>query len=870
MSILNYLYLLFIEPIQLLFEVVFFYAYKATGNTMASIVVISLVINLLVLPLYKHADRLEKEQAEKKIRMKPYVDHIKATFKGDERVMMLQSCYRQNDYGFSSVLKESVSLFLQIPFFLAAYNFLSGLTLLQGVAFGPIADLGSPDSLIKIGGLCINLLPILMTLINIVSGFIYSKEGSLKDRIKLVVIASVFLVLLYNSPAGLVFYWTLNNLFSLGKNIVAALMKNRKQSKSLLPEKKDKDILPVVFLSCAVLAMLTGIMIPADVIVQNPTEMTNLYSTAPHSPLTYIGSSILIACGLFVIWVPLFVVLSKEKAKRFAMCALPAAAVIGIVNYIAFNKNFGTMSNKLIYEHSLQYGAKEMILNLLVDLAVAGVVVLVAVKFKKFIKPMMAMALLAVAILSVMRIISIELFCKGYNYSYNNTAEEINIPLTTTGQNVVVLMMDKMNGSYIPYIFNERPDVAAQFDGFTYYPNTVSVGKYTNFGTPAIFGGYDYTPDQINSRPDTPLVDKQNEALLLMPKLFSENGWETTVCDPPYANYQWIPDTSIFDEYENINAYNFSGLFNDEVPLLAKAGEELEVRLNRNLFCYGFMKSLPYALQSGIYCKGSYCYMNFAYTMTFGYNLHMQSGILESHIQEHTVLEKLDDVVSISDDPKNCFLVLANSSTHEISLLKEPEYVPAVYVDNTEYDAAHMERFTVNGVTMDMNEDDPSSCSYGSYEISMEACISLGKWFDYLRENGLYDNTRIIIVADHGNGMEQFEELLVEDLGIDAQAFNPILMVKDFNSKGFVTSDEFMTTADTPTLAFNGIIDNPVNPFTGNPVYQNIKQNGVIVYSSENNNVFFNNGSVFTDPEGFWLMVHDNIYDDENWSLYSE
>ena len=144
-------------------------------------------------------------------------------------------------------------------------------------------------------------------------------------------------------------------------------------------------------------------------------------------------------------------------------------------------------------------------------------------------------------------------------------------------------MVDKMNGSYIPYLFNERPDVASKFDGFTYYPNTVSHGEYTNFASPSLFGGYDYTPAQINSRSDVLLVEKQNEALLTMPIIFSNNGWNVSVVDPPYANYKWIPDLSIYDKYENIHAYHMSGVFNQVEPLLQDSGKDFEERLNRNL-----------------------------------------------------------------------------------------------------------------------------------------------------------------------------------------------------------------------------------------------------------------------------------------------
>ena len=196
MSFFSYLFSFFIEPLKLLFEVVFFYAYKFTGNVGVSIVIISLVINILVLPLYKRADKLEKEQREKKKSLKPWVDKIKAAFKGDERVMMLQAYYRENDYKTTGVFKESVSLLLQIPFFMAAYSFLSELKLLQGVSLGPISDLSSPDALITVGAISINALPILMTLINIVAGFIYTEKGMIKDKIKLIATALVFLILL--------------------------------------------------------------------------------------------------------------------------------------------------------------------------------------------------------------------------------------------------------------------------------------------------------------------------------------------------------------------------------------------------------------------------------------------------------------------------------------------------------------------------------------------------------------------------------------------------------------------------------------------------------------------------------------------------
>lgn len=56
-------------------------------------------------------------------------------------MMILQTYYRQNHYKPTYVLRGAISLLLEIPFFIAAYRFLSNLQLLQGASFGPIHDL---------------------------------------------------------------------------------------------------------------------------------------------------------------------------------------------------------------------------------------------------------------------------------------------------------------------------------------------------------------------------------------------------------------------------------------------------------------------------------------------------------------------------------------------------------------------------------------------------------------------------------------------------------------------------------------------------------------------------------------------------------
>ena len=49
--------------------------------------------------------------------------------------------------------------------------------------------------------------------------------------------------------------------------------------------------------------------------------------------------------------------------------------------------------------------------------------------------------------------------------------------MSKNGQNVVVIMLDRAMGEYIPYIMEEKPELKDSFSGFTYYANTLSYGQ---------------------------------------------------------------------------------------------------------------------------------------------------------------------------------------------------------------------------------------------------------------------------------------------------------------------------------------------------------------------------------------------------------
>ena len=906
MSFFTALYTLLIGPLELFFEILYSQVNRILQNPGLSIVFLSLVMNFLVLPLYKRADAMQEEERETDQRLSPTVKHIKKAFSGDERFMILQTFYRENHYKPTDALKGSVSLLLEIPFFMAAYNFLSGLPILHGASFGPIQNLGVPDGLLVIGGVAINVLPVLMTAINLVSSAIYTKGSSFKSKLQLYVMAGLFLILLYDSPSGLVFYWTLNNLFSLFKNIFMKLKNPRKifgwlasavgvagaawlfvQHPGMSQQRKLLVVLagvlcqvPAVsyyvglrrtaepaplsqknrrtFWACGVfLTVLAGMLIPAGVINASPEEFLN---TVTHeSPLLLILHSTLTAAGFFLVWFGIFYLLANDSGKKWMSYGMSALCVIAVVDFMFFGKDYGNMSADLIFD-TVPVAAQQM-LNLLVLAAAAAGMWLLWKKKQEIIRFAALTAALAAAVMSVMNMTNIHAVAAQKTEQLQQLpADRPVIPLSRDGRNVIVLMLDRGVGGFVPFLMNEKPELQEQFAGFTYYPNTISYGGCTNFGAPGLFGGYEYIPEEMNRRDTESLESKHNEALSVMPVSFLNQGFEVTVFDPPCAGYDWIPDVSIYDDYPGIHASNSMGAFRSSF-LKQDLNAQKQAQRSRNFFCYSAFKMAPVAVQPYLYDGGQYNDLSVMNGQTVD-SISRSRGFMPAFMRAYAVLENLENMTEIREGGKDTFLMMTNDTTHEPALLQEPEYVPAEFVDNTDYDAAHQDRFHLE------NDDAviENVKQMTHYHANMAAFLKVGQWLDYLREQDVYDNTRIIIVSDHGWDLGQMFNVVGHKYAHDMTSYHPILMVKDFGSTEYTVDSTFMTNADTVLLAMEGVVEDLHNPFTGKLLEDTQKQaESQHLIGTDGWDVAKNNGNTFLPDD--WFSVHDNVFDPDNWAF---
>lgn len=909
------LYTIIIAPIEMIVEWTFLFIYNrfSSLNVIYSVLGVSLVINFLALPLYNIADNLQEKERTISKSLEPRLKRIKKAFKGDEQFMMINEYYRQNNYHPLYVLRSSLSILIEIPFFIAAYHFLSHCEYLTGNSWLFFKDLGNPDELIKfsLGSkiIIISILPIIMTLINFVSGAIYCKDAPLREKLQLYGVAILFLILLYKSPSGLVIYWILNNIFSLFKNIVMKakhpkkilhyiltacffvlsimfcifksntsfnkklflfifsfvfailpyifnLLKKSKfynENISKIKETDNKQNFILFITSSLSLWILCGFLLPASVISSSPIEFSYIGLTS--SPVSYIHSSIALFFGLFVFWPFIIYKMFGKNVKNYLPIILFTITICALCNAYIFKASYVSLDTFFQIESptaNLKLPLYKSLLSILIFVCIFTILLLLKTKNKLSIASTIIFAVFIVEF--GFGIYKSSLIRKEYNYyttmhvsDSENTEIKPVYHLSKTKKNVVILFLDRAIGSFPKYIFEQFPDIKQELTGFVYYPNTLSSGGNTINGIPPLMGGYEYTSYENYINDDKLLVDKHNQALLVMPRIFSDAGYEVTFTDPSMANYVWEGDYTPFEEYPKINVSKQIGkysknYFNEKKNTIIKDPDQYT---NKHIKDFSVLQVLLPLARLPFYNTT----LTKAENNTDFYN-------------NFSSLYYLPELVDFDSD-SNTLSIIENELPHRPVLLKAPEY---------EITLNKNEEYNVNDVYKATN-----SLDLKDYNVNIASFKQVKKFIRYLKDNNVYDNTRIILVSDHGYFHSYKDFANFEDPIVPSQ-FNCLLMYKDFNSNEPLKIDNtFMTNADTLFLAKQDLDVSSVNPFTNKEFKQ--EKDYVIccpVQSYENNTLsgnqynpnYMRNKTKFDYSKLKCWKVHNDIFNPDNWEPY--
>ena len=975
---MNIIYLLIIKPIETVLAFLFRTYVQLTGSYGLSIILLSLSVTIIMFPLFYIAEVWKrKEQAVEK-RMKKRLAYIKKYYTGQKRYCMIKATHRLEGYTAASSFRTSFGLLIQIPFFFAAYHLLSHYEPYRGVSWLFIKDFAVPDGLLW--GL--NLLPIAMTVINIVSSSIYMRGSRAKDIVELYVMAGVFLVLLYASPAALVLYWTMNNVFSVGKSLIfLRLFPHEKY----VPDPEDKSfkdyvqgfkdavkpcLTPAFYIFAVVAALFTfqcwqiifnketfeklflatsgiafvavvaafvvwlrrfragqkqgqagswsfllvllffglcylgfaafgfygklthaegGLLrklvlvstIFADILfyisavylaakpaqtpeasnqaqqapVPKPAELLGLYRWAaaflvlfvtlispilvflssPAETGTSLGHMLLSNLPVAAVLLLLAFVLWKLMQNRQSLVLVSVAAVLILILYqYILPNNFGDLDRTVLGQADKLKRIPVFFYCLDVFiLCAAGVAANVLIrKYPALCRTCVIVVLVCLCGFTGIKCIKYGLSEKPAPAAAGDIAQlpaDNNLinGYSQAGKNVVLIVADMFSGGYMERILAECPEYRDKLSGFTWHRDMLAAATETATSMPSIFAGEGYLPLAMNDMPGTG-DEKINQAAYTLFRQAEKQGYKVSVVggSSAYLGGSTLEGTA----HSELEPYQ---LYWEKVRDI-KSDSERKVNQGHLLAMLTLFQGAPYFLKPVIYNDGGW--LIFSKVALFWY--------VRSHVfSEYSFLDLLPEI-SNNRSQQNTFKYFHSCFTHI------PYGIGA------------------DGNLVDFNSQYPDE-EHKSFIFGESAYYSAKKFIalmvaytDWLKGAGLYDNTAIIIVSDHGNDYSKNNPLIPD--GIESvlpkntfNRLNSLFMVKPAGASGPIKVDNtFVSNGDIHAVLERAL--GLESSYSGSSVHEGVSPRADFVSSRAN---------FRTDGVAKYTIyqVKNSITDPKNW-----
>ena len=248
------------------------------------------------------------------------------------------------------------------------------------------------------------------------------------------------------------------------------------------------------------------IFAPSQVFLTNPREFN----------CSYIGLIGILILGASLIFIMLFIVnllvKNRDANQHFVSILLGITFLLWI------------QGNLLIWNYGLLTGGEITgnIVFIIVDTIVwINLIAIFWLKFKYFAKNAVFLSCLLIAV----QIVSISIL--GYQQRNNLSYSQYEFDYTneytfSRRQNVIVLVLDSFESAAFQEIIDEDSSYQDIFNGFTYFPDTLSGFPHTMASIPNILTGQYYD----NSIPFTTYLEQAYDSSLSLPKTLKEDGFE--------------------------------------------------------------------------------------------------------------------------------------------------------------------------------------------------------------------------------------------------------------------------------------------------------------------------------------------------------
>ncbi len=210
----------------------------------------TIVIKIILHPL----TRKSFESMRRMSALQPKINEIKNKYKNDQRQMNkeTQALYKREKI---NPMGGCLPMLFQMPIFYALYTLLSGMVELRNESFLWIKDLSIPDTVATIkmqvpvlgyriaeqGFTDINVLPFIMTATTLLQSKLTSgNQSGQQGKMMTYLFPLMFFFIFWNMPSGLVLYWTVQNILTIGQQYIIDYRLKKKAKSPVKPKGKNK------------------------------------------------------------------------------------------------------------------------------------------------------------------------------------------------------------------------------------------------------------------------------------------------------------------------------------------------------------------------------------------------------------------------------------------------------------------------------------------------------------------------------------------------------------------------------------------------------------------------------------------------------
>jgi YidC/Oxa1 family membrane protein insertase len=187
-----------------------------------AIVIFTICIKLLTWPL----TQIQVRSAKRMAKIQKPLAEIREKYKDNPQKLQseMMELFKKNKVNPAA---GCVPLFIQLPIFFAFYAMLRTASELRFASFLWVHDLSAPDTVGHIAGISVNILPLLMATTTFIQMRLTpSPTTDNTQRTILQFMPLMMLFFMYTMPAGMTLYWTCQNLFTIGQQLLTNRMKD--------------------------------------------------------------------------------------------------------------------------------------------------------------------------------------------------------------------------------------------------------------------------------------------------------------------------------------------------------------------------------------------------------------------------------------------------------------------------------------------------------------------------------------------------------------------------------------------------------------------------------------------------------------------